>query len=195
MEDLFAAKAFMDHALTVSEPGLLEALGIAGLIKFLRCFESTSGLRIKPLKLSKIFNHEDRARVKALIWTRHKFVVHDEQTHPMKQSVLLVDSDGEAIDVMVTSSKQDFRTFAVSEDLPRLIELALEYVRTAHLSAGDAIKSDWNAQSATEKRVAARGNREVVIDILREDGDETPKDASDFSQQLAYIIPKEVLSK
>lgn len=193
MEDLFAAKIFADRAYADGDTDLREALLLAGLLKFLRCFESTGGLRIKPLKMSKIFAPEDRASMKLLVWTRNKFAVHDEQTHPANSSALLFDKNGKAIDVMTISGLARFQTFAVSAELPRLIDIALNYVQSAHFVAGNAIIADWNAQPHAKKRAVVDGNREIAITLLREDGDETPKDKNAFSRQLEYYIPEEKL--
>jgi hypothetical protein len=56
-----------------------ESLYDAALIAFLRCFESTAGVRVQPLSPKKIFVPVDRVKFKKLVAIRNKIVAHDEQ--------------------------------------------------------------------------------------------------------------------
>lgn len=188
LNDLELAKEWVTLASKANTRNRREAFLIAALIWLCRCFESTAGLRQKPLKLNKVFVPADRAIFKHLHHIRNKFIAHDVQTHPMQSVVLLLDDSGEAIDAMVVMGDVGVQNFQSGLDVSRLIETALRYVREHHLRIAERLKADWNGQPIADRQRYVPGKNKIEIQVKLEAQNGQSEAGDDFTVEQEYWI-------
>ena len=130
--DLQAARQWLD-SLSVSVQQVPtttdRALCNAALIAFCCCFESTSGLRRKPLNSKKVFAGEQRQQLERLITIRNQMVAHDEQF--ASHTAVLVVKSADHIASETLTYHLSFSLVAMNERkiLNNLVDVALKWVR------------------------------------------------------------------
>jgi hypothetical protein len=144
----------------------VEALYIAALIKFMSCFENTSGLRQKPLKQKNIFHSSDRACLQRLRRIRNKMVAHDEHLYPGEYPLIVLDGDAKAIEAVSFTIKAPFSGLSDIYDLDRLAQIAKKWVDEAFENIATEIVTEVNSLTNEERVYLRDTTPEFTINIM-----------------------------
>ncbi|WP_156964519.1 hypothetical protein [Methylocapsa aurea] len=153
--DLLRALNWLDLATKSNSPNPTEeALDESALLAFCRCFESTNGHRLKPLKSKQVFNPDQRAKFERLKLIRNRVVAHDEQLFG-GVFVLVVRSVGlTALDVLSLNLSTSFTDFPEKGFLRELVGVACHWVELERTRVMNELKKEFDAKPV-EFRAAA----------------------------------------
>jgi len=124
---------------------IAEAMDEAALLAFCRCFESTAGVRLRPLKAKKIFNADQRASFDRLRTIRNKVVAHDEQLTGALVPLMVKSKEFHALDALCIYLTAPFSAFTERANLLELVQIAHDWVEAECNRIFDRITTEFDA--------------------------------------------------
>lgn len=122
-----------------------QALYEAALVGFCRCFDSTAGLRARPLNPRRIFSPEQRQQFETMRTMRNRVVAHDEQLASATIAMVIKNAHHVAIEAVATNLSVSFSGFSDSRFLRPLIDTALGWVEHERDRLARVIVDAFNA--------------------------------------------------
>ena len=121
------------------------------LVVFMTCFQSTSGHRLRPLSIKKIYDPAQRRIYKELREIRNRYIAHDEQDHPINIVGIEINAEARAVYTSTMVALLPLDGWNSFEQFPTLVELAYDWVSAERESSSGTLIEAFNALHHAER--------------------------------------------
>lgn len=139
------------------------------LFRYMRCFEPghSNGSRAKTLDVRHIFTAEERRIHFAMKAARNNYVAHDAREYHFCATFLMIDPDGNAVDMNPAILDTPSTVSVIHENLPRMVEKAREWILAEAIKAKDAILAAWERPAPERRAQMGNGPGTVTLPIYK----------------------------
>lgn len=157
LRDLNRCRVWMDLAEGSHDHDARDALHIAALITFMTCFQSTSGHRLRPLSIKRLYTPVQRAAYKELLRLRNRYIAHDEQDFPINAVGIELNLNAVAIYESTAVAFIPLHSWRMFDFFQELVDVAHAWVAVERTKASAELMIGFNALNEAERHIFKNG--------------------------------------